>query len=52
LVRRTPRLAALSARVIRSTFLIDEKGKTARAQHNVKAAGATTLIQKTIEERS
>lgn len=34
--------------VIRSTFLIDEKGKIALAQYNVKAAGAATLIQKII----
>ena len=35
--------------VIRSTFLVDEKGKIALAQYNVKAAGATALIQKIIE---
>jgi peroxiredoxin Q/BCP len=34
--------------VIRSTFLIDEKGKIALAQYNVKAAAAATLIQKII----
>lgn len=38
--------------VIRSTFLVDEKGKIAAAQYNVKAAGATTLIQKLIEDQS
>ena len=34
--------------VIRSTFLVDEKGKIALAQYNVKAAAAATLIQKII----
>jgi peroxiredoxin Q/BCP len=34
--------------VIRSTFLIDEKGKIALAQYNVTAAAAATLIQKII----
>jgi peroxiredoxin Q/BCP len=34
--------------VIRSTFLVDEKGKIAVAQYNVKAAAAATLIQKII----
>ena len=34
--------------VIRSTFLIDEKGKIALAQYNVKAAAAAPLIQKII----
>jgi peroxiredoxin Q/BCP len=34
--------------VIRSTFLVDENGKIAAAQYNVKAAGATTLIAKII----
>lgn len=34
--------------VIRSTFLVDEKGKIALAQYNVKAAHAATLIQKII----
>ena len=34
--------------VIRSTFLVDEKGKIGLAQYNVKAAGAATLIQKII----
>jgi peroxiredoxin Q/BCP len=34
--------------VIRSTFLVDEKGKIAVAQYNVKAASASTLIQKII----
>ena len=35
--------------VIRSTFLVDESGKIALAQYNVKAAGAATLIQKIID---
>lgn len=35
--------------VIRSTFLVDEKGTVALAQYNVKAAAAATLIQKIIE---
>ena len=34
--------------VIRSTFLVDEKGKIALAHYNVKAAAAATLIQKII----
>lgn len=34
--------------VIRSTFLVDEKGKVALAQYNVKAANAAALIQKII----
>ena len=34
--------------VIRSTFLIDKKGKIALSQYNVKAAAAATLIQKII----
>jgi peroxiredoxin Q/BCP len=38
--------------VIRSTFLIDEKGKIAVAQYNVKAAHASTLIQKIIAANS
>ncbi|MCW1957572.1 MAG: thioredoxin-dependent thiol peroxidase [Mycobacterium sp.] len=38
--------------VIRSTFMVDEKGKIAAAQYNVKAAGATTLIQKFISENT
>ena len=38
--------------VIRSTFLVDENGKIALANYNVKAAGATTLIQKIIEAHS
>ena len=38
--------------VIRSTFLVDEKGKIALAQYNVKAAAASSLIQKIIEENS
>jgi peroxiredoxin Q/BCP len=32
--------------VIRSTFVVDEKGKIAEAQYNVKAAHTTTKIQK------
>lgn len=34
--------------VIRSTFLVDEKGKIALAKYNVKATHASTLIQKII----
>ncbi len=34
--------------VIRSTFLLDEKGKIAVAQYNVKAASATALIERII----
>ncbi len=34
--------------VIRSTFLVDDKGKIEVAQYNVKAAHAATLIQKII----
>ena len=34
--------------VIRSTFLVDEKGKIEVAQYNVKAAAATSQIQKII----
>jgi thioredoxin-dependent peroxiredoxin len=34
--------------VIRSTFVVDEKGKIAVAQYNVKAAHTTTKIQKII----
>jgi peroxiredoxin Q/BCP len=36
--------------VIRSTFLVDEKGKVALARYNVKAAGAATLRKKIIAE--
>lgn len=36
--------------VIRSTFLVDEKGKIAVAQYNVKAAAAATLRQKITAE--
>lgn len=36
--------------VIRSTFLVDEKGKIAVAQYNVKAAAASTLRQKITAE--
>lgn len=35
--------------VIRSTFLIDEKGKIEVAQYNVKASATTTHIQKIID---
>jgi peroxiredoxin Q/BCP len=35
--------------VIRSTFLVDEKGKIAVAQYNVKAASTATKIQQIIE---
>lgn len=35
--------------VIRSTFVVDEKGKIALAQYNVKAAHTTTKIQKYID---
>ena len=35
--------------VIRSTFVVDEKGKIAVAQYNVKAAHTTTNIQKIID---
>jgi thioredoxin-dependent peroxiredoxin len=35
--------------VIRSTFVVDEKGKIAEAQYNVRAAHTTTKIQKIIE---
>ena len=38
--------------VIRSTFLVDGKGKIEVAQYNVKAAHAATLIQKIIAEHS
>jgi thioredoxin-dependent peroxiredoxin len=31
--------------VIRSTFVVDEKGKIAEAQYNVKAAHTTTKIE-------
>jgi peroxiredoxin Q/BCP len=34
--------------VIRSTFVVDEKGKIAVAQYNVKAAHTATFIQKKI----
>ncbi|WP_326546007.1 thioredoxin-dependent thiol peroxidase [Mycolicibacterium sp. ND9-15] len=36
--------------VIRSTFVVDEKGKIAEAQYNVKAAHTSTKIQKIIAE--
>ena len=36
--------------VIRSTFVVDEKGKIAVAQYNVKAAHTTTNIQKMIKQ--
>ena len=38
--------------VIRSTFLVDEKGKIALAQYNVKAANAASAIQKIIADNS
>ena len=38
--------------VIRSTFVVDEKGKIAEAQYNVKAAHTTTKIQKIIASQS
>jgi thioredoxin-dependent peroxiredoxin len=34
--------------VIRSTFVVDEKGKIAVAQYNVKAAHTTTFIKKAL----
>ena len=36
--------------VIRSTFVVDDKGKIAEAQYNVKAAHTTTKIQKIIAQ--
>ncbi|OBF54872.1 peroxiredoxin [Mycobacterium sp. 852002-50816_SCH5313054-b] len=36
--------------VIRSTFLVDEKGKIAVAQYNVKAAHTTTKIKQILEQ--
>ena len=36
--------------VIRSTFVVDEDGKVALAQYNVKAAHTTTNIQKIIKQ--
>ena len=36
--------------VIRSSFVVDEKGKIAAAQYNVKAAHTTTKIQKILAE--
>ena len=36
--------------VIRSTFVVDENGKIALAQYNVKAAHTTTWIQKIISQ--
>ncbi|MGA9679432.1 MAG: peroxiredoxin, partial [Mycobacterium sp.] len=36
--------------VIRSTFVVDEKGKIAVAQYNVKAAHTATKIQKIIAQ--
>lgn len=38
--------------VIRSTFLVDESGKIAVAQYNVKAASTASAIQKLIEANS
>ncbi len=37
--------------VIRSTFLVDEKGKIAAAQYNVKAANTASAIQKILAEQ-
>ncbi len=34
--------------VIRSTFVVDEKGKIAEAQYNVKAAHTTTFIKRVL----
>ena len=34
--------------VIRSTFVVDEKGKIAVARYNIKAAHTTTFIQKVL----
>ena len=36
--------------VIRSTFVVDEKGKIAEAQYNVRAADTTTKIQKILAQ--
>jgi peroxiredoxin Q/BCP len=36
--------------VIRSTFVVDEKGKIAEAQYNVKAAHTTTKIKKILDQ--
>ena len=36
--------------VIRSTFVVDEKGKIAVAQYNIKAAHTTTKIQKILAQ--
>jgi peroxiredoxin Q/BCP len=36
--------------VIRSTFVVDENGKIAEAQYNVKAAHTTTKVKKIIEQ--
>jgi thioredoxin-dependent peroxiredoxin len=36
--------------VIRSTFVVDQKGKIAVAQYNVKAAHTATFIQKIIKQ--
>src|SRR5262249_1723092 len=36
--------------VIRSTFVVDEKGKIAVAQYNVKAANTATNIEKIIKQ--
>jgi peroxiredoxin Q/BCP len=36
--------------VIRSTFVVDEKGKIAEAQYNVKAAHTSTKIQKILDQ--
>lgn len=36
--------------VIRSTFVVDEKGRIAVAQYNVKAAHTTTNIKKILSQ--
>ena len=36
--------------VIRSTFVVDEKGKIAEAQYNVKAAHTSTKIKKILDQ--
>jgi thioredoxin-dependent peroxiredoxin len=36
--------------VIRSTFVVDEKGKIAVAQYNVKAAHTTTKIKQILAQ--
>jgi thioredoxin-dependent peroxiredoxin len=39
---------APGAGVIRSTFVVDEKGKIAVAQYNVKTAHTTTFINRVL----